>query len=198
MNRVHQDLDRIVAALVRQGFPDQTYLGRGPDRDLVRMSFSALDLNPPDELVSLFTWRTVVHPSGYAPIFREVFLHPLTTMVDVYRSNHHIAAGLDANCFDPTAVWPGPPTWFPALMMDAAEIIAVDCGDDDRGAVWFAFTQSETVRMYASLADAIGAALHCIEAGYWRYDPATELVEGDGRSPAWLGDPVAAPWRITA
>jgi hypothetical protein len=188
----------MVAALVRQGFSEEIYLGPGRDPAPVHATFTALGLDPPDDLVSLFTWRTVVHPSGYAPIFREVFLHPLATMVDVYRFNRQIAAGVGEHGLDPTTVWPGPSTWFPALMMDGAEIIAVDCGYGDRGAVWFAFTQSEPARMYQSLAEAIAAALHCIEAGYWHYDPASDLVEGDGRSPAWLGDPVAAPWRITA
>ena len=161
-------------------------------RSAVRAALAELDLDPPDEVVEFFTWRTVISSLGFAGIFWETAYHSFEEMVATYRRNLQVGVSFGPLTQDN---WPGPRTRFPILMMDDAEIVSVECHGDDRGSVWFAFTQEPAFKMFSSLGSAIESALYSAESGYWTWCVEDQMVRADRDWMAWPGDLEQPPGR---
>lgn len=193
MPAVHDRLDHLSAAFAEQGLDLTTTFAPGPPEAEVRFAFHELAIEPPDEVVEFFTWRTVISPLGFAGIFWETDYHSLGEMVATYLLNRQVAADTGPLTDER---WPGPRTRFPILMMDGSETVSVECQGDLRGSVWFAFTQdTELFQMFPSLEPALDAAIYCAESGDWSWSAEDEMVHADRDWMPWPGDLEHPPWR---
>jgi len=186
---VHHALDRLLALAEQQGFRTKEYLSAGPNPLVIRSQFEQLGLDPIQEVVDFFSWHSVIHPRGSAPLFWEAEYWPFERMLQTYRENRRLApdAGLHGQL-----LWPGPPTWFPVLMTDPSEIVAVECGQPETGSVWFAFTQDTPFKMYSSLGSAIAAAQRAVQSGAWWFDSKQGIMRANRNWMPWPGD--RDPW----
>jgi hypothetical protein len=187
---LHEALDQLLALAEQQGLPAKEYLGAGTDPALVRNELDELGLMPTQELVDFLSWRKVIHPRGSAPLFWETEYWSFETMLQTYRDNRMLVSSDGA--LDGLLRWPGPATWFPVLMTDPSEIVAVESGERDNGSVWFAFTQDTPFKMYSSLLEAVMAAQRAIRSGAWWFDVTEGRIRANRHWMPWPGD--ADPW----
>lgn len=193
MPSIHDQLDRLAAVFIHQGMDPATIFAPGPSRAEVQTTLTGLRLDPPPEVVDFFTWRTVVSPLGFAGIFWETDYHSFGEMVTTYRSNLEVGERFGALT---ETMWPGTRSHFPILMCDPSEIVSVDCGaGDGRGSMWFSFTQAEAFMMFASIPEALGAALYAAEAGYWTWSVDDQRVDAPRDWMPWPADRESPPWK---
>jgi hypothetical protein len=187
---VHDALDQLLTLAEQQGFPAKEYFGASTDPALVRNQLEELALTPTQELVDFLSWRSVIHPRGSAPLFWETEYWSFETMLHAYRDNRKLVSSEGE--VGGRLRWPGPATWFPVLMTDPSEFVAVECGEPDKGSVWFAFTQDSPFRMYSSLPEAVTAAQRAIRSGAWWFDVAEGRMRANRHWMPWPGD--VDPW----
>ena len=177
-------LDSHLGALNKAGYV-RTADRPGPEERLVRRALREAGFGDRDDLVEYLCWASL--PEAGAGLL-ELFFE--TSDPFSYLDAIAFAAGLQEFVeenpdFPGSEVsWPGPSHWLPIAMLDSTEFISLDTRDDadGGGAVWFLVTDSENVRMFDSLVDAIRTATYCVEAGLWTVEDDGFSVECSSRS----------------
>lgn len=187
-------LDAMVGAWGSVGTDLRPRLPAGRQPAAVREQFSAIGIDPVPELVALYSWR---EPEGPPGLFWEADLLGIGAAVAVWRQHRSVMAGDDE--WERQAVeqraWPGPPTWFPALVGVgvSSDCLMVDNGaGPDRGSLWWVMPQDDSRKVFESLPEALEAALYCVTGGLWTQ--AGSLVECARTHQAWPHDRVHPPW----
>lgn len=188
-------LDSYLAALVAAGSPIERHLMDPPSEDYVRSQLVASGRIDQDELVGFFTWRSFEPDvwlggnADYSFFWEYAAVLPVEVAIEMQDGNTKVRG-------EPLSreQWPGEKKWLPIAALDLAEFMAVDATNGpDAGAVWHLFTQSENVRMFGSLAEAIRTAQYCVETELWRIED--ESIRCDRRSQPSAKDLESPPWK---
>ncbi len=187
---LREDLDDLTIALAAAGSPVREHLRPGLKSAGVLDRLRSLRLEPVGEVVELFSWADGIDDPEQVHVFWECNLYPLDDLVSTYRQNRrHADEAADAG-----DAWPGPPGWFPVLMLDQEEFVAVDCGDGPgRGSLWFLSAEDEPQLIFTDLGEAVAAAAYCARAGLWRPSTSGQIEADRGHMP-WVHDRAHPPW----
>lgn len=164
---VQQLLDQYRASLFSSGFPEFE-VAKAPTPEVAARKITTAGLNPLPEVVEWFTW-------GEFPVEGKESFFWETGWIPDLDSSMRIRELFANDRDDPQDVWsyPGTSDWLVIAHLDTSEIVAVDAGfGPQAGSVWFVYGKSGTpsLRMFSSLAEALGAASFCVESGLWTID----------------------------
>ena len=198
---VHALLERHLAGLVERRSLVDDALGSGPSETNVRALLREAGYHDRDDVVGLFTWRgsPAERTEMGACLFWETSWLPTPSWAVEQHRQASSWQQADFGISDATSAersFPGPAHWLPVAYLDGAEFLAVDCRPDPAGGgVWFCFSQSENVKLFDSLAEALETAIYCVESGLWEVEgeeitcPARSSMptDNDRDSPPWWG-----------
>jgi hypothetical protein len=181
MSALVDALDRLMAEHRRIGSPLPDFLLPGLEPAAIRARIAALELDPPDEVVELFSWHNGVDNDrylsggagiGYGRLFDDVFFGTVDEAVTYYGECLQIDR-ITAETYDD----PGEPiwrvTWFPPFSAGLPTFgIECDVTSASRGMVfqpWWHPPIEEPIRpRFRSLTHLVESIVRRFEAdGYW-------------------------------
>ena len=199
-------LDRHLAELRKAGYVG-TAPRPGPDKNNIRKLLEEAGYGPREDVVDFFSWAHYPPPNGSFDLFWETpmplgIIDALALGDSMRRCLQEDLRYLNMSSVDELEpglvdlLFSGPDHRLPLVQLDGAEYVSVDTSVTGGlgGSVWFSFTQSESFKMFDSLAEAIEAATYCIQSGLWRVEDDGYRIACDRDSMPDAQDLANPPW----
>lgn len=118
--------------------------------------------------MALFEWRNGIdypHVFGDVGPFELPNFWPLEHAIE---NEWRLHRGI-AEAVSPGASPRGPPQWLPILAFEG-ETMSVVCSGEEKGSVYYCFSQGDPELIFTDLQEALETAIYCIEAEIWRIE----------------------------